>query len=148
MTWKDDIRKKRDNLKQGPLPASRFKNSQTTMKEVNDAWERKVERKRNALHSLHTDFLRLKNRLGRIVNELDVPESQESDFKEFLETFADMIDTLSNVREPSSSDWTPDNISESASDDIIDTRRFSRAQAETDRGIAESARERAKDMKG
>tara|TARA_R110000751_G_C13428898_1_gene441308 strand:+ start:41 stop:487 length:447 start_codon:yes stop_codon:yes gene_type:complete len=148
MTWEDEIRKKRDNLLQGPLPASRFKNSQTTMKEVNDAWEKKVDRKRNALHSLHTDFLRLKNRLGRIVTDLNVPKSQESDFKEFLETFADMIDTLSNVMEPSSSDWTPDGISDSMSDAIIDTRRFSRAQAETDRGIAESARERARDMKG
>lgn len=148
MTWKDEIKKKRDNLRQGPLQASHFKNRQTAMKEINDAWEKRMKQKRNAMDRLYTDFLRLKNRLGRIVDDLNVPKSQEYDFKEFLETFADAIERMADVNAPSSSDWTPDDISETMSDSVIDTRRMARARQDSDREIAERARRKAKDMKG
>ena len=143
MTWEDIMKRE---PKQGPAEASAFKNNETTIKEVNDAWEKKVKDKHGRLEMIKNELRDARYSLEDIVDDLQVPKEKEQQLSRFLAKMAKMIEIYADIIEPSSTDWTPNKYDSQFKRQIVRSRRSMRDTAEEDRKTAQRLRDRSKKL--
>ncbi len=143
MTWEDIVKKE---PKQGPAEASAFKNSETSMKEVNDAWEKKVKDKHSRLEMIKNELRDARYSLEGIIDDLQVPKEKEQQLSRFLAKMAKMIEIYADTIEPSSTDWTPEKYDSQFRRQTIRSRRNMRDVVEEDRETAQRLRDRSKKL--